>query len=147
MPSGLRLQAVQMALACRSCLAEARCREKVREEWKERSVPMTPTVRRAEGQPRSAPTSGPHPICPDPLGYKGLRGVGRWHRVRPSPLTVGSCIHLYLGITAVSQSRFYWAGQKIHLALSTNKRHIFNFHQELCWTTYSLTERTIWPIQ
>ena len=42
---------------------------------------------------------------------------------------------------------FFWAGQKIHSALSTNKRHIFHFHQELCWTTYSLTERTIWPIQ
>ena len=39
----------------------------------------------------------------------------------------------------------YWAGQKVHLVLSKNKRHIFHLHQELYRTTYSLTKQTFWP--
>ena len=41
----------------------------------------------------------------------------------------------------------YWVSQKVCWVLSKNKRHIFHFNQDHCWTMYSLTERTFWPTQ
>ena len=53
-----------------------------------------------------------------------------------------SYIHL---CTKSLEFNMYWVGQKVCLVLSATKRHIFHYHEELYWTTFSLNEWTFWP--